>query len=275
MTQGTKNSVLYLEKSKKKLADSEGAEEEETYDAPSRDVSRERGRQGKDSDIQHEDNTELPTRPVAPEPSTRKPSSGGDPPGEKRGQSPLKKYPSPLKDRIQKAKYSSPLKQRSMSDEELLRKDPPVMNYPSDLSTHNSDEQDEADRLKGEGNKAMARKEYEKAVRYYSKSLRLAPAGPNSHVYFSNRAAALCYLERYEEAELDAERSLALNPEYGKAHARLGLSRYFLRDYYGAVEAYESALEYDPNNAASRSYLAKAKSKISRRHSGSSAVYVE
>ena len=61
-----------------------------------------------------------------------------------------------------------------------------------------------------------------------------------SHVYFANRAAALCYLERYEEAELDSERSLALLPEFSKAHARLGLSQYFLKDYEGSVEVWKS-----------------------------------
>ena len=98
-------------------------------------------------------------------------------------------------------------------------------------------------------------------------ALRLAPAGPQSHVFFSNRAAALCYLERYEEAELDAERALALDPEFGKAHARLGLARYFLRDYDGAVEAYESAADHDPDNESNRIYLAKAKLKLGRRQS--------
>lgn len=130
-----------------------------------------------------------------------------------------------------------------------------------------NDKLEEANRLKVDGNKAMARKEYVEAIGLYSKALRLAPAGPQSHVYFSNRAAALCYLERYEEAELDAERALALHPEFGKAHARLGLSRYFLKDYHGAVEAYESASAYDPDNESNRIYLAKAKLKLGRRQS--------
>jgi len=130
-----------------------------------------------------------------------------------------------------------------------------------------NDKLDEANCLKVNGNKAMARKQYLEAIGLYSKALRLAPAGPQSHVYFSNRAAALCYLERYEEAELDAERALALHPEFGKAHARLGLSRYFLKDYHGAVEAYESASAYDPDNESNRIYLAKAKLKLGRRQS--------
>lgn len=130
-----------------------------------------------------------------------------------------------------------------------------------------SDKLKEANQLKVEGNKAMARKKYSEAIAFYSKALRLAPAGPQSHVFFSNRAAAYCYLEKYEEAELDAERALALNPEFGKAHARLGLSRYFLKDYAGALEAYESALMYDPDNESSKIYLTKAKLKLGRRSS--------
>lgn len=137
----------------------------------------------------------------------------------------------------------------------------PTMNQTS------SDKLKEANQLKVEGNKAMARKKYSEAIAFYSKALRLAPAGPKSHVFFSNRAAAYCYLEKYEEAELDAERALALNPEFGKAHARLGLSRYFLKDYAGALEAYESALMYDPDNESSKIYLAKAKLKLGRRAS--------
>eukprot|EP00979_Chaetoceros_neogracilis_P000511 scaffold118_cov251-Chaetoceros_neogracile.AAC.2 len=130
-----------------------------------------------------------------------------------------------------------------------------------------NDKLEEANRLKVNGNKAMARTQYSEAIKLYSNALRLAPAGPQSHVYFSNRAAALCYLARYEEAELDAERALALHPEFGKAHARLGLSRYFLKDYHGAVEAYESASAYDPDNESNRIYLAKAKFKLGRRQS--------
>ena len=138
------------------------------------------------------------------------------------------------------------------------------MKAPGDIDEERQQVRNEevADQLKVEGNKAMERKEFEKAVQYYSKSLSLAPAGRNSHIYFSNRATAFCYLECYEEAELDAERSLALNPEYGKAYARLGLSRFFLKDYFGAMDAYESALIYDPTNTTSKSYLEMAKAKV-------------
>ena len=107
----------------------------------------------------------------------------------------------------------------------------------------------------------MAQRQYTQALDAYNKAIDCSPEGQQSHVYYSNRAAALCYLERYEEAEKDSLKSLSLKPDYGKAHARLGLSRFFLDDFPGAIHAYTAALKYDPNNAASKSYLAKAKLK--------------
>jgi tetratricopeptide (TPR) repeat protein len=120
----------------------------------------------------------------------------------------------------------------------------------------------EAEQLKILGNQCMAHRDYLQALDAYSQAIALVPNGPQSHVYLSNRAAALCYLERYQEAAQDSKASLVLKPNYGKAHARLGLSRYFLQDYPGAVQAYTAALRYDPDNAASKSYLAKARLKL-------------
>eukprot|EP00977_Amphora_coffeiformis_P020629 scaffold8374_cov175-Amphora_coffeaeformis.AAC.68 len=120
----------------------------------------------------------------------------------------------------------------------------------------------EAERLKNAGNTFMGNRDYGNALDAYNEALKLSSQGPQSHVYYSNRAAALCYLERYEEAEADSLKSLELEPKYGKAHARLGLSRFFLRKFLGAAEAYTLALIYDPDNSASKSYLAKAKAML-------------
>ena len=278
-----KTSQSYLEKSKKKLSATETSKQNQVVNQIStQQVANNMKKQDSDDDPVNERGREVYRASPVSMNRCREPSGtaivSGDPPGvskTERSVSPIKRSVS-IRSRLERAREYSPHKSRQMMDEELVStNDPPEFSVSSEPSTKYSDDQVEADRLKGLGNKAMAKKEYEKAVKYYSKSLRLAPAGTNSHVYFSNRAAALCYLERYEEAELDAERSLALNPEYGKAHARLGLSRYFLKDYYGAVEAYESALVHDPHNAASKSYLAKAKSKIGRRQPVRKSYYVE
>ena len=127
-----------------------------------------------------------------------------------------------------------------------------------------STEEAAAEKFKTLGNTQMANRDYKKALGSYSSALELSPNGPQSHVYYSNRAAALCYLERYEEAVEDSELAIHLKPRYGKAHARLGLSRYFLNDFKGSIASYKTALKYDPDNASSKSYLAKAQAKLER-----------
>ena len=122
---------------------------------------------------------------------------------------------------------------------------------------------EEAERHKNRGNALMQSRDYTQAVNMYTTAIQLNPAGPQSHTYYSNRAAALCYLELYADAEEDSLQSLQLKPDYAKAYARLGLSRFFLKNYLGSVEAYTKALEYDPDNAASKSYRAKAMAKLS------------
>ena len=80
----------------------------------------------------------------------------------------------------------------------------------------------------------------------------------------SNRAAALLSLKRYAAAATDSRRAVALAPTFGKAHARLGQSLYFLKDYEGAVAAYEEAVYYEPDNKVTETYLQKARTKLSK-----------
>jgi tetratricopeptide (TPR) repeat protein len=123
-----------------------------------------------------------------------------------------------------------------------------------------------ADQMKNVGNKYMANEKFEEALRAYSEAILLSPTGPQSHIFYSNRAAASLSLKRYTEAVDDARRSIALQPTFGKAHARLGQALYFERDYEGAVQAYEEALQYEDtaDSAVTWTYLAKAKAKLEK-----------
>lgn len=123
-----------------------------------------------------------------------------------------------------------------------------------------------ADQMKNVGNKFMANQNFEEALRAYSEAIALSPTGPQSHIFYSNRAAASLSLKRYTEAVDDARRSIALQPTFGKAHARLGQALYFERDYEGAVQAYEEALRYEDtaDSAVTWTYLAKAKAKLEK-----------
>ena len=129
---------------------------------------------------------------------------------------------------------------------------------------------DEADKLKCIGNKQMAQQDYEKALESYSKAIQLSPSGPQSHVFYSNRAAACLSLKNYAEAVHDATRSTVLNPEFSKGYARLGQALYFSKRYEEAITAYERALELDNGQEGEQSeitlsYLNKARSKLEKR----------
>ena len=108
--------------------------------------------------------------------------------------------------------------------------------------------------------------EFTRAFNAYSAAVKLSPVGPSSHVFLSNRAAALLSLKRYSAAAVDARRAVALAPAFGKAHARLGQSLYFLKDYVGAVAAYEDAAKLEPDNPVTWTYLKKAKSKLAKQY---------
>jgi len=120
----------------------------------------------------------------------------------------------------------------------------------------------QADNYKDKGNEYMSNKDYDQALQQYNLAIELSPSGPHSHVYYSNRAAAYCYLANYLEATADCETSIKLMPTYEKAHARLGLSFFFRGQYDDAIAAYNRSLELDPNNKASMSYLKKAKARL-------------
>jgi len=119
-----------------------------------------------------------------------------------------------------------------------------------------------ADDHKNKGNVLMSSKQYTEALHQYDLAIKTSPSGPNSYVYYSNRAAAFCYLADYVKAMNDCRRSIDLNPMYEKAYSRLGLSLFFQGEYEGAISAYETSLALDPSNKASLSYLSKAKSRL-------------
>ena len=122
----------------------------------------------------------------------------------------------------------------------------------------------DAEVKKSDGNAAMTKKDFPTAIAAYTEALDLSPAGPSSHVYYSNRAAAHCSLQNYKSAIADCEASIALEPSFAKAAARLGLANYFEGNYADSVTAYEKAVDLEPSNKSSADALNKARNKLKK-----------
>jgi small glutamine-rich tetratricopeptide repeat-containing protein alpha len=98
----------------------------------------------------------------------------------------------------------------------------------------------EAERLKGLGNEAMKKKDYDGAIKHYTAALEVVPLNP---IYLSNRAAAYSGQGKHDLAKEDAEMAVAADPNYSKAWSRLGLAKYVLGDAKGAMEAYKAGMD--------------------------------
>lgn len=120
----------------------------------------------------------------------------------------------------------------------------------------------EAEAKKAEGNAAVASKDFDRAIALYNEALDLSPAGPNSHVYYSNRAAAHCHKHNYKEAINDCEASISIEPTYVKALSRLGLANFYEGNYEEAADAYEKVVDIEPDNKSAADALKKAKNKL-------------
>lgn len=105
----------------------------------------------------------------------------------------------------------------------------------------------EAEAFKNKGNSAMAQKNYNEAIDFYTKALNLSPLNP---IYLSNRAAAYSASHKHAEAQTDAELAVAADPKYTKAWSRLGLARFALGDAKGSMEAYQKGIEYEGNGGS-------------------------
>lgn len=103
-----------------------------------------------------------------------------------------------------------------------------------------------AESLKLEGNKAMAGKNYEVAIKKYSEAISVLPTNA---VYYANRAAAHSSLKNYGEAVKDAESAVEVDPSYSKGYSRLGYAKFAQGKSEEALEAYKKVLDIEGDSA--------------------------
>lgn len=125
-----------------------------------------------------------------------------------------------------------------------LETSPKKPNIHEDVMDINHSEKSET--LKLEGNKAMAAKDFETAIKKYTLAIEVSP---KNAVLYSNRAAAYSSLGKFEEAITNANSAVKIDPSYSKGYSRLGFSKYALGKYEEALEAYSKVLELEGSNA--------------------------
>lgn len=67
--------------------------------------------------------------------------------------------------------------------------------------------------LKDIGNAALAAGNYDQAIALYTEAIAL---DPNNHVLYSNRSAAYAKQKKYQNALEDAEKTVAIKPDWPK-----------------------------------------------------------
>ncbi|XP_071078815.1 stress-induced-phosphoprotein 1-like [Haliotis cracherodii] len=107
------------------------------------------------------------------------------------------------------------------------------------------DNKAKAAELKLKGNKALEQGDTEEAVQCYSEAIKL---DDGNHVLYSNRSAALLKCGKYLEALGDADRTVEIKPDWGKGYSRKGAALCYLERYQEASEVYEEGLKLDPSN---------------------------
>uniref|UniRef100_A0A7S0YA99 Uncharacterized protein n=1 Tax=Polytomella parva TaxID=51329 RepID=A0A7S0YA99_9CHLO len=113
----------------------------------------------------------------------------------------------------------------------------------------------EASELKGRGNRAFSSNKYEEAERLFTQCIAL---NPNDEVFYSNRSAARCSLERYEEALEDAKQACVLKPYWSRGWARAAAACMAMHRFSHAREYYETAIKLSPEDTKLQAELQKA-----------------
>eukprot|EP00931_Biecheleriopsis_adriatica_P122472 TRINITY_DN97464_c0_g1_i1.p1 TRINITY_DN97464_c0_g1~~TRINITY_DN97464_c0_g1_i1.p1 ORF type:complete len:435 (-),score=127.43 TRINITY_DN97464_c0_g1_i1:45-1349(-) len=94
---------------------------------------------------------------------------------------------------------------------------------PTTSDEESSGSTDDAEMKKKKGNRAMGKKKYPKAVKYYSKAIKI---DPKNSTYRLNRAIANSALELWKDAEADAQSAVELQERpSSKSHYQLARAR--------------------------------------------------
>ncbi|CAF1356875.1 unnamed protein product [Rotaria sordida] len=103
----------------------------------------------------------------------------------------------------------------------------------------------QVEELKSKADAAFSAGENDQAVNLYTQAINL---DEKNYVLYSNRSAVYAKLNKYEDALKDAEKCIALKPDFIQGYLRKGTALSFLNRYDDAIRIYEEGLKIDSNN---------------------------
>ncbi|XP_067010003.1 stress-induced-phosphoprotein 1 isoform X2 [Anabrus simplex] len=103
-----------------------------------------------------------------------------------------------------------------------------------------------AEQEKELGNELFKNGNYADAIKHYTEAIKRNPDDPK---YYSNRAACYTKLAAFDLGLKDCEKCVELDPKFIKGWIRKGKILQGMQQHSKAINAYQKALELDPNNA--------------------------
>ena len=109
-----------------------------------------------------------------------------------------------------------------------------------------------------EGSRAMQAQDFGKALLLFNELIEEAPRFAEG---WNKRATVLYLMGRLQESAKDVEQTLNLEPRHFGALSGKGLILMALKDWSGAIEAFEQGLKVHPNMSSAQSHLQFLKKK--------------